>query len=224
MKRLLKIGFVAIAKVIVYLLLGLQVYHREHLPRAGPAILVANHNSHLDTFVLMALFPLAMANRIRPVASEQYFLRQNPWLAWFSRQVLDIVPVECAPLPTPDQKPRHDHRTFLTRCDQVLQHNQILILFPEGSRGHPDCLNEFQTGIAHLAKRHPQVPVVPIFLNGLGKALPKDDPLLVPFVCGVHIGRSLFWTGKKQDFMQRLSSRIQALAGNACFAPSPAIH
>jgi 1-acyl-sn-glycerol-3-phosphate acyltransferase len=221
MKRWLKIGFVAIAKALANLLLGLRVHHPENLPQSGPAILVANHNSHLDTFVLMSLFPLAMATQIRPVANEQYFLRQHPWLAWFSRHVLDILPVGCSTKAHTDRtnrNPRCDHRTFLKHCAASLEQNQILILFPEGSRGQPEHLSEFQSGIAHLAKRHPQVPIVPIFLNGLGKALPKGDPLLVPFLCGVHIGNPLFWNGQKQEFMNRLTTSVKALSGETPIA------
>jgi 1-acyl-sn-glycerol-3-phosphate acyltransferase len=66
----LKTGFVFLAKVVSFLILGLCIFHQERLPLKGPAILVANHNSHLDTFALMSLFPLSMATQLRPVANE----------------------------------------------------------------------------------------------------------------------------------------------------------
>ncbi len=212
MNRGLKMGFMLVAKAIAWLVLGLRVQQRERLPLTGPAILVANHNSHLDALVLMALYPLAMAGQLRPVASEQYFLQQNRWLAWFARHVLEIIPVAGA-APSPDA-PQDccTHRTFLKHCAEALAQAQILILFPEGSRGEPEHLSQFHSGIAHLAKHHPTVPIVPIFLTGLGKALPKGDPLLVPFVCGVAIGPSLFWNGQKRAFLQVLTAQIQALA------------
>ncbi|HEY9886896.1 MAG TPA: hypothetical protein V6D02_00745, partial [Candidatus Obscuribacterales bacterium] len=78
------------------------------------------------------------------------------------------------------------------------------------------------SGIAHLAKRHPTVPVVPIFLHGLGKAMPKGDPLLVPFVCGVAIGPALYWAGCKRTFLHDLTAHIQTLSRQFGAAdPSP---
>ncbi|MDB9524861.1 lysophospholipid acyltransferase family protein [Oscillatoria sp. CS-180] len=211
MKVALKIGLVLMAKAIAWLLLGLQVSHQERLPARGPAILVANHNSHLDALVLMALYPLSMATQLRPVANEHYFLKQNRYLAWFARQVLDIIPVTCEFSIKSASSKRHNHRAFLQHCDEALTQHQILILFPEGSRGEPEHLRQFHSGIAHIAKRHTNVPVVPIFMRGLGKAMPKGDLLLVPFVCQVAIGSALFWNGCKQSFLDTLVTQIHDL-------------
>lgn len=219
MNRWLKMGLMLVAKAIAWLLLGLQVRHRERLPLTGPAILVANHNSHLDALVLMSLYPLAMAERLRPVANEQYFLQQNRYLAWFAQHVLEIIPVTAAHLVSPECG--GIHRTFLKHCAAALAQDQIVILFPEGSRGQPEHLSQFHSGIAHLAKQHPTVPIVPIFLSGLGKALPKGDPLLVPFICNVVIGPSIFWNANKRAFLQMLTAHIQALAEDIPIAPSP---
>ncbi|MFN5763524.1 MAG: 1-acyl-sn-glycerol-3-phosphate acyltransferase, partial [Pseudanabaena sp.] len=49
MKQIISVIFFLTTKIIVLVLLGLRIQHRERLPTTGPAILVANHNSHLDT-------------------------------------------------------------------------------------------------------------------------------------------------------------------------------
>jgi 1-acyl-sn-glycerol-3-phosphate acyltransferase len=200
--------FGLIVRVVVLLVIGLRIQGKQRLPKSGPVMIVANHNSHLDTLVLMSLFPLRMLNQLRPVAAEDYFLNQNPWLAWFALDMMNIIPIA---------REAGCDRQFLKRCGAALQNNQILILYPEGSRGEPECLTEFKTGIAHLAKHHPQVPIVPIFLQGLGKALPKGEALLVPFFCDVLIGEPLYWTGSKSGLMHLLTERFQALAASGNF-------
>src|SRR5258708_29924054 len=52
---------------------GLRVSHGERLPRTGPAILVANHNSHFDTLALFALFSPRETARLHAVAAGDYF-------------------------------------------------------------------------------------------------------------------------------------------------------
>lgn len=68
---------------VIWLWLGLRIRHRERLPTRGPAIIVANHNSHMDVFALLSLFPLRRQASIHPVAAADYFLR-NKVMTWFA--------------------------------------------------------------------------------------------------------------------------------------------
>jgi 1-acyl-sn-glycerol-3-phosphate acyltransferase len=193
----------AIVRLVVLIVLGLNVRGRERLPLAGPAIIAANHNSHLDAMVLISLFPLARLRRVRPVAAADYFLR-NRLMAWFATQVVGIVPLK--------RKREREDEDLLAPVDEALARGEILLFFPEGSRGEPEQLAEFKSGLARLAERHPEVPVVPVFMHGLGKALPRGDWLLVPFFLDVWIGEALRFDGSREAFMQRYRDAMQALA------------
>jgi 1-acyl-sn-glycerol-3-phosphate acyltransferase len=200
--------FLFVVRPVLLIILGLHVRGRQRLPASGPAVIVANHNSHLDVLVLMCLFPSRLLPRLRPAAAQDYFLR-NRFLAWFSLNIIGILPIERRV-----KGPRHDP---LAPLSEALKRDEIVILFPEGSRGEPERLGEFKTGVAHLARRFPKVPFVPIFLHGLGKALPRGEALLVPFFCDVFIGEPLVWTGDKAGFMLELTNRITSLAAEGNF-------
>ncbi len=208
MQKLLRLFiFLLLIRPIILILIGLKISGRSHLPKAGPAIIVANHNSHLDTLVLMTLFPLSLLHQLRPVAAAEYFLR-NRWLSWFALHIMQIVPIDRL-------KPSREDK--LGGCSQVIEQGGILIIYPEGSRGEPEAIADFKSGIAHLAKAHPTVPIYPIFLHGLGKSLPKGDFVLVPFCCDVLIGKPLVWTGNKRGFMELLSLQMSDLAAQGKF-------
>ena len=94
MYRCIKVLFFALlVRPLVLVGLGLNIINRKYLPTRGPAVIAANHNSHLDTLVLMSLFPLAKVHRVRPVAAADYFLA-NRFLAWFSQNVIGIIPLD----------------------------------------------------------------------------------------------------------------------------------
>ncbi|MCA9039762.1 MAG: 1-acyl-sn-glycerol-3-phosphate acyltransferase [Planctomycetaceae bacterium] len=187
---------------IVLIVLGLNVRRRELLPKSGPAIIVANHNSHLDALVLMTLFSTRQMNKVHPVAAADYFLK-NKYLAWFSTKVLGIIPINRVISKTQENP--------LQPIDDALAKDQILILFPEGSRGDPEHLDQFKTGIARIAQHHTEVDIVPVFMHGLGKALPRGEALLVPFFCDIFIGPTFRWTGSRVSFMEKLTEEMQKL-------------
>ncbi len=202
--------FSVVVRPLMTIIMGLNVRHRERLPRGGPAIIVANHNSHLDTMALITLFPRSLLPQIRPVAAADYFMTKG-WLRWFSLKIIGILPL------SRDMRAVRGVHPFAA-IDAALERGEMLIFFPEGSRGEAEKLQAFKQGIAHIAERHPQIPVHPIYLHGLGKALPKGEAILVPFFCDVFVGEPFLWTGERKAFMAQLQETINALAAEGHFS------
>jgi 1-acyl-sn-glycerol-3-phosphate acyltransferase len=214
MTRFLRFLFFGVlVRGVILLGLGLTVRHRDRLPRKGPAIIAANHNSHLDTLALMSLLPLQLLPKLRPVAAADYFL-SGKIRSWFARDIVGIIPLTRAQT-RKDANPLADLAAALDR-------GEILILFPEGSRGEPEALGRFKTGLGQLAATCPGVPVTPVYMHGFGKALPRGSSLLVPFNCTVSVGEALYgrdFVGSEQAgaqarraFMSAYEARISDLA------------
>ena len=202
--------FALLVRPIMLVVLGLNVRRREQLPAGGPAVLVANHNSHLDAVALISLFPLRMLSKLRPVAAQDYFFR-NPFLKWFALNIMGIIPL--------DREVKSTRKHPLASINEALDRGEIVIVFPEGSRGAPEQLGDFKAGIAHIAKKNPEAPLVPIYMHGLGKVLPKGEALLVPFFLDVFIGEAIQWRDNKKAFMEELSARMTTLAKEGNFSP-----
>lgn len=202
--------FWLVVRPLVLVVTGLHVRHRERLPERGPAVVVANHNSHLDAVVLMTLLPARMLERVRPVAAADYFLAGRA-ISWFSRRVLGVIPI---------LRGYARSRDPLAAVQAALDRGEVVIVFPEGTRGEPERLAAFKSGIAHLAQRNPGVPVTPVFLHGLGKTLPKGALIPVPYECAAAVGEPLCggegpWAGDRRAFLAELSRRMRELAAEA---------
>lgn len=200
----LKVFFFAlIVKPLVLIGLGLNLIGKNNLPQKGPAIMAANHTSHLDTLVLMSLFPLRQVSQVRPVAAADYFLK-NRWIRWFSIHCLDIIPMRRLERVPPDE--------LFRECYQALERGEILILFPEGTRALTEEREfKLKRGLHYLHNRYPHTQVIPIILRGLGKALPKGEALLVPFNCDVIIDKPLAFSESSKDYLEELKTRYHQL-------------
>ncbi len=211
-----------VAWPVCLVVLGMNIRHRTRLPLKGPAIVTPNHNSHLDTAAMLTIFPLSVIPQVRPVAAADYFLKSG-LMAWFSLNFVGIIPImrkrpkvaapadaAAADAVAPEDDP-------LQGCYDALERGEILIIFPEGTRGEPERMQELKSGVAVLASKYPDVPVVPIFMHGLGKAMPKGSFIPVPFFVDVNIGTPMRWSadsagGDKKAFMAGLGSRMKILS------------
>ena len=201
-----RFGLMLVIRPIARLLFGLDTIGADKLPQHGPAIIAANHNSHVDTLILLCLFPARLLAKLRPVAAADHF-DKGGFGSWFSRNIIGIIPIKRG------AASRHDD--VLAEAKQALTRSEILVVFPEGSRGEPEEIARFKTGVARLAEFCPHAPVVPIFLQGAGRSLPKDAKLMVPFNCTAVVGDPLTWTGSHHGFVEDLRTRIEALRAQA---------
>jgi 1-acyl-sn-glycerol-3-phosphate acyltransferase len=205
--NLLRLGFLLlIARPLARMFTGADVVGREHLPIAGPAIVAANHNSHVDTLLLLTIFPARVMHRLRPAAAADYFLK-GPVISWFSRNIIGIVPVV---------RGGGTHTDVLAPAREALAQGDIVILFPEGTRGDAsDDMGQLKNGVARLAEAFPRAPVIPVWLEGAGRVLPKGSLVPVPMNCTVLAGEPILWAGDRPAFMDALRESLLALRAKA---------
>ena len=206
---------VTVAWPICLVVLGMNIRHRNRLPLKGPAIVTPNHNSHLDTAAMLTIFPLSVIPKVRPVAAADYFLKSG-LMSWFSQNMVGIIPI-VRKRPLAAGAAAAAQADPLQGCYDALERGEILIIFPEGTRGEPEQMQELKSGVAVLAAKYPDVPVVPIFMHGLGKAMPKGAFIPVPFFVDVNIGQPMRWAedssgGDKKAFMAEMGSRMKILS------------
>ena len=125
----------------------------EHIPLAGPAVLVANHVSFADAVILMGASP-------RPVRFVMdYRIFRTPLLGFVFRH--------CGAIPIAPAKddPALMEKAF-AEVSTALANGELIGIFPEGNITRDGDLQPFRPGIARILAANP-VPVVPMALSGL---------------------------------------------------------
>jgi 1-acyl-sn-glycerol-3-phosphate acyltransferase len=206
LQTLRRYGLMLAVRPVARLLFGLDVIGKEKLPTAGPAIVAANHNSHVDTVVLLCLFPSKLLPKLRPVAAADHF-DKGGFGSWFSKNIIGIIPIKRGGASRSED--------VLLGAKEALARGEILVVFPEGSRGEPEEMTRFKTGVARLVEAHPETAVTPVYLQGAGRSLPKDAKLLVPFNTTAVVGDALTWNGSHHGFVDLLREKIEALKAQA---------
>jgi 1-acyl-sn-glycerol-3-phosphate acyltransferase len=198
---------VGVARPLARVFTGADVSGREHLPTRGPAIVAANHNSHVDTLLLLSMFPAGTLRKVRPAAAADYFLK-DPMMSWFSRHVIGIVPVA--------RNRAGSGEDVLAPAREALAAGDIVVIFPEGTRGPgSDDMGRLKSGVARLAESFPEAPVTPVWIQGAGRVLPKGEVVPVPMNCAVIVGPPIRWEGKRATFMEALREALLALKAQA---------
>ena len=199
-----------VARPVAKFLIGMDVIGKDRLPTEGPVIVAANHNSHIDTLILLSLFSSKVLHNVRPVGAADHFLKTRT-MSWISRYVIGMIPIY--------RKNAGQGEDLLADCKAALADNKILVIFPEGTRGEAEEMADFKTGIARLAQEFPDAPVIPVYIQGAGRVLPRGSKLLVPFNCSAIIGEPIKWSddvdGDRYSFMDNIRATIEQLSDDA---------
>lgn len=132
----------------------------------GPALIVANHSSHLDTAVLLCSMPHARRRKTAVAAAADYFF-DSWWRAGGSAIAFNTFPIE-----------RRGGSSSTTPA-ALFADGWSVIVYPEGTRSRDGFVGRFQMGAAWLAVKH-QVPVIPVGLRGTYAAMPRGRRWPVP--------------------------------------------
>lgn len=172
----------------------------EHTPQR---VYFANHSSHLDTVALWASLPPVLRNQTRPVAALDYWSK-GVVRRYIANKILNVVLIDRQR--TTDSDP-------LEPVHKALNNGDSLIIFPEGTRNAEAQMLEFKAGLYYLAQRHPNVELVPVYLDNARRCLPKGSFVPVPLTCLVRYGSPIRVEDNedKQQFLNRARSAVLAL-------------
>jgi 1-acyl-sn-glycerol-3-phosphate acyltransferase len=192
---------------------GVQVRWDGVAPEPRQRIYFANHSSHLDFVVVWAALPPELRARTRPVAARDYWEKGalRPYLA--QRVFRAVLLDRGAPTPA-EVAPTHvAARDLIDGLVTALGDDTSLIIFPEGTRGSGETIAPFKSGIYHLARRRPDVELVPVHIDNLNRILPKGEIFPVPLISTVTFGPPLRLADgeSKQPFLTRAHEAVLAL-------------
>ncbi len=187
------------AVALMRLAFRLEISGREHVPAAGPLLLVSNHVSLLDPPLVGGAAP-----------RELYFLAKEELfgIPLFGRLIraLNARPVK---------RDGSDSRA-LKAALRLLAEGRALLIFPEGTRGVEGRLGEGKPGAGMLAVMS-GAPVVPVYVSGSGRALPAGRSVPRPAKVRVRFGPALHFKAaddeaRKERYREASREMMRAIA------------
>ncbi|MBU1693974.1 MAG: 1-acyl-sn-glycerol-3-phosphate acyltransferase [Verrucomicrobia bacterium] len=190
-----------IIRPLLRLLFGVNVVGRENLDGVDRFIMAANHNSHLDIFLLLSALPPGKTAKTHPVAARDYF-EKPAWLFGIVQFLLRPIWVDR----------NNSGLAAIKEMQRRLDDGCSIIIFPEGTRGQAGELQDFRGGVGLIARQNPDIPVVPVYLEGPERAFPKDAAFPLPLWNHITIGPPQLIRGKSREITSALYRHLKTLA------------
>ena len=141
---------------------SLETHGRENIPSVdAPCIIVANHQSFADIFVLFRL-----RLHYKWVSKRENF--RAPFIGW-NMTLNRYIPIT--------RGTTKGNLQMMRACEEALKQGNSLMMFPEGTRSPDGTMRAFKDGAFELALRA-RCPILPIVIEGTAQALSKGGLLL----------------------------------------------
>jgi 1-acyl-sn-glycerol-3-phosphate acyltransferase len=126
----------------------------EDFPSQGPLLVVVNHSAWLDPVWLAKVLP----RRLTPMMTSLFY--DKPILRWLMVRVVHAIRVEASEF--------RREAPELREAIAALDRGECVVVFPEGRMRRRDnqILHRFGQGIWHILLAHPNVPVLPCWIEG----------------------------------------------------------
>jgi long-chain acyl-CoA synthetase len=192
------------------LFVSLRVEGLEHLDAAGgPVIFAANHQSHLDTPMILHALPAEWRYRVAPAMAKEFFKAHfYPEGHSATSRVTNSLNYYLAsaffnafPLPQRETGTRQTLRYI----GDLIGAGYSVLIFPEGRRTDQGEIKRFQPGVGMIAARL-GVRVVPVRLEGLDRILHHTWKTPVRGSARVAFGTPMLLQGK--DYA-RLAAEVE---------------
>jgi 1-acyl-sn-glycerol-3-phosphate acyltransferase len=189
--------------LVARLISGFTVRWVDCQPDTCQRVYFANHTSHLDAVVLWSALPKHLREMTRPVAAADYWggspLRR--FLAGsFNALLIDRLEIKV-------------HQSPVELMLREIQDIHSLIVFPEGSRNPGGEMGEFKSGLYYLAKKRPDLELVPVYMDNMNRILPRGEFLPVPLLSSITIGHPIYLEAgePKLEFLARAREAVRVL-------------
>ncbi len=163
----------------------------------------ANHTSHLDALVLWASLPRSLRNVTRPVAAQDYWMG-GP-VRRYMASIFNVILI--------DRKKIKVHNSPIDMMVREMGDSHSLIVFPEGGRNPSGEMGEFKSGLYYLAKKRPDLELLPVYIDNLNRVMPKGEVLPVPLLSCITIGPPMWLESgeNKTEFLDRARNAVLSL-------------
>ena len=186
------------------LLAGASIRWIASQPDTCQRVYFANHTSHLDALLIWASLPRRVREITRTVAAKDYWSR-GALRRWLAEEVFNAILID-----------RTDIKVHQSPVDLMLRQagsTKSLIVFPEGSRSTSGEVGDFKSGLYYLAKKRPEIELIPVHIDNLNRVLPRGEFLPVPLLSCISFGPPL-WLERdeaKLDFLARARRAVLSL-------------
>ncbi len=161
-----------ILKTLLNAFFSLEIEGAENLPKKGPFIVASNHVSHVDPIVVGVA---CNTSQIAFMAKRELFDMPilGPWI-----KAVGCISVE-----------RNSGSSgSLKKAVQKLKDGGAIGIFPEGRRSPDGSLKKPEPGIGLLAAKS-GAPIIPIYVSGTAKVMPKGQKIPKPYKIKARIGK-----------------------------------
>lgn len=181
---------------------GLKVHGIENVPMKGRVIIAPNHASLFDP-------PLVGCTVPRPVTTmgkAELFEKKT-----FGLRILGWIIRRMGSFPVKRGAP---DRRALRMAMKVLQDEEALVIFPEGTRTRTGELGPPEHGVALIA-HSTKSPVVPMYLKGTGAGFSPLQPKFCVIHPEVYFGKPIYFEEEyarkaKHETLDAIGLRIMA--------------